>query len=312
MVAACILCVYIVCCDNSNKIPRYSVNTYYVQSTVLGANQYKFSSQSCQWLAVWFRASPLILVCLISPTCKVGMTLLSTYLPHRGVVRIHGVTFGAWNLLEELRRKHLFFSVVLPTCGDAKDPRPASSSRRHSPEPSRRNTRRGTAGTRSSFFPVILLESNSLAERTLNMPSQLIISCKQSSVLCVCRSLSFVAWTHAGVLSFVDSRALITLPVFGLSERSKAQEHDGFHGSGGERIWLIFLSRCLPVCNVFFWKQTLRDVLKWWSVKRITARASKHFVQCTLYAVFLMQLLRCSQPLPCERKAMPGTNVNVS
>lgn len=120
MVAACILCVYIVCWDNSNKIPRYFVNTYYVQSTVLGANQYKFSSQSCQWPAVWFRASPLILVCLISPTCKVGITLLSTYLPHRGVVRIHGVTFGALNLLEELRRKHLFFSIVLPTCGDSR------------------------------------------------------------------------------------------------------------------------------------------------------------------------------------------------
>jgi len=116
MVAACILCVYIVCWDNSNKIHRYSVNTYYVQSTVLGANQYKFSSQSCQWLAVWFWASPLILVCLISPTCKVGLTILSTYLPHRGVVRIHVVTFGALNLLEELWHKHnILVLIVLPT-----------------------------------------------------------------------------------------------------------------------------------------------------------------------------------------------------
>jgi len=32
----------------------------------------------------------------------VGLTILSTYLPHRGVVRIHVVTFGALNLLEEL------------------------------------------------------------------------------------------------------------------------------------------------------------------------------------------------------------------
>lgn len=116
MVAACILCVCIVCWDNSNKIHRYSVNTYYVQSTVLGASQYKFSSQSCQWLAVWFRASPLILVCLISPACKVGLTILSTYLPHRGVVRIHVVTFGALNLLEELWHKHsILVLIVLPT-----------------------------------------------------------------------------------------------------------------------------------------------------------------------------------------------------
>lgn len=33
-------------------------------------------------------AGPLTIVCLISPTCHVGMTILSTYLPHRGVVGI--------------------------------------------------------------------------------------------------------------------------------------------------------------------------------------------------------------------------------
>ena len=40
----CILYVEII----QIKIHRYSVNTYYVQSTVLGANQYKIYSQSCQ------------------------------------------------------------------------------------------------------------------------------------------------------------------------------------------------------------------------------------------------------------------------
>lgn len=33
-------------------------------------------------------AGPSTIVCLISPTCHVGMTILSTYLPHRGVVGI--------------------------------------------------------------------------------------------------------------------------------------------------------------------------------------------------------------------------------
>lgn len=92
------LCVYCMLKYKSNKIHRYSVNTYYVQSTVLGASQYWFYPKPCQWLAVWFWASPLILVCLISPTCKVGVTIVSTYLPHRGVVRIHVVTSGALNL----------------------------------------------------------------------------------------------------------------------------------------------------------------------------------------------------------------------
>ena len=145
MVAACILFVYIVCWDNSNKIHRYSVNTYYVQSTVLGANQYKFSL-SCQWLAVWFRASPLILVCLISPTCKVGIPILSTYLPHRGVVRIHVVTFGALNLLEGVwHKRNIFFLIVLPTYEDSRaeefhiQPTAATVD---SQKPSRRNMQR--------------------------------------------------------------------------------------------------------------------------------------------------------------------------
>lgn len=33
-------------------------------------------------------AGPSTIVCLISPTCHVGMTILSTYLPHRGAVGI--------------------------------------------------------------------------------------------------------------------------------------------------------------------------------------------------------------------------------
>ena len=41
-------------------------------------------------------------VCLISPACNVGVTIVSTYLPHRGVVRIHVVTFGALNRKEEV------------------------------------------------------------------------------------------------------------------------------------------------------------------------------------------------------------------
>lgn len=39
------MCVYCMLSYKSNKIHRYSVNTYYVQSTVLGANQYKFYSK---------------------------------------------------------------------------------------------------------------------------------------------------------------------------------------------------------------------------------------------------------------------------
>lgn len=78
-----------------------------------------FILSPCQWLAVWFWASPLILVCLISPTCKVGITILSTYLPRRGVVRIHGVTFGASNLLEEVWHKHnILFFIVHCMCND--------------------------------------------------------------------------------------------------------------------------------------------------------------------------------------------------
>lgn len=77
-----------------------------------------FILSPCQWLAVWFWASPLILVCLISPTCKVGITVLSTYLPRRGVVRIHGVTFGASNLLEEVWHKHILFFIVHHMCDD--------------------------------------------------------------------------------------------------------------------------------------------------------------------------------------------------
>lgn len=34
------------------KIHRYAMNTYYVQSTVLGANPCKFYSKLCQWLTV--------------------------------------------------------------------------------------------------------------------------------------------------------------------------------------------------------------------------------------------------------------------
>lgn len=53
-----------------------------------GAMLQGFRSDPCQWLAEWFGAGPLTLVCLIYPTCKVGVTILSTYLPHRGVVGI--------------------------------------------------------------------------------------------------------------------------------------------------------------------------------------------------------------------------------
>lgn len=53
VVAACyFLCVYCMLRYKSNKIHRYSVNTYYVQSTVLGASQYEFYPKPCQWLAV--------------------------------------------------------------------------------------------------------------------------------------------------------------------------------------------------------------------------------------------------------------------
>lgn len=57
----------------------------------------------------------MTIVCLISPTCKVGMTILSTYLPHRGVVGIHVVKlYGALSLLEVVRYEHniLFFIVL--------------------------------------------------------------------------------------------------------------------------------------------------------------------------------------------------------
>ena len=89
-----------------------------MQSTVLGASQYWFSPKPCQWLAMWFWARPLILVCLISPACNVGVTIVSTYLPHRGVVRIHVVTFGALNLKEEVWHKHILFFNVLRACED--------------------------------------------------------------------------------------------------------------------------------------------------------------------------------------------------
>lgn len=111
-------CAYCMVIYKSNKIHRYSVNTYYVQKHLLGANQYQFYSKPCQWRAVWFRASPLILVCLISPTCKVGVTVVSTYLPHRGVVRIHVVAFGALNFSEEVWHKHILFFNVLHACED--------------------------------------------------------------------------------------------------------------------------------------------------------------------------------------------------
>lgn len=113
--AACLLCVYCMLRCKSNKIHRYSVNTYYVQSTVVGANQYKSFSKPCWWLAVWFQATLLILVCLIAPTSKVGITTLAAFLPHRGVVRIQVVTFGALNLLEEVWYKHILFFIVLHT-----------------------------------------------------------------------------------------------------------------------------------------------------------------------------------------------------
>lgn len=78
-------------------------------------------------------------------------------------------------------------------------PYPANSSHSHSRKASRRNTCKGTARTLSSFFPVISLESKSFVERTLNIFLQIINSYKQSSILCICRSLSFVACTHTGM-----------------------------------------------------------------------------------------------------------------
>lgn len=156
------------------------MNTYYVRSTVLGANQYKIYSQSCQWLAVWFRASPLILVCLISPTCQVGITVLSTYLPHRGVVRIHMVAFGALTLLGEVWHKHnILFFTVLPTFEDLRakefhiQPTAATS---HSQKPSRRNALKGAVKIWLPFFSVIFLELGSFIERPLKLLSQIINS----------------------------------------------------------------------------------------------------------------------------------------
>lgn len=154
MVAACyFLCVYCMLRYKSNKIHRYSVNTYYVQSTVLGASQYEFYPTPCQWLAVWFWASPLILVCLISLTCKVGVTIVPAYLPHRGVVRIHVVTYGALNLSEEVWHKHILFFNVLPCVWRLEGkgiPHLGNSGHSHSPKRSQWNTHQGTVRTLSS------------------------------------------------------------------------------------------------------------------------------------------------------------------
>lgn len=179
------MCVYCMLRYKSNKIHRYSVNTCSVQSTVLGAIQYKFYSKPCQWRAVWFGASPLILVCLISPTCKVGITILATYLPHRGVVRIHVVTFGALNLLKEVWHKHIWFFHVLHTCEDL---RAKESHLQATAATVARKSQADETDTKAQWglchhSSLILIESKSFVERNLEIFLQIIDSYKRSSIL---------------------------------------------------------------------------------------------------------------------------------
>lgn len=183
--------VYCMLRYKSNKIHRYSVNTYYVQSTVLGANQYTFYPKPCQWLAVWFRASLLILVCLIPPTCKVGITILSTYLPRRGVVRIHGLPFGALNLLEEVWHKHnLLFFIVLHAFEDlrAKESHIQAAATTVPWKSRADETHKGTVRTLSSFPLWSCLNWNLWLKEPWKYFLQVINSYKWSLLMCICRT----------------------------------------------------------------------------------------------------------------------------
>ena len=216
MVAACISCVYIVCWDISQI---KSIDIHWTptmcKALCLGASQYEFYPKPCQWLAVWFWASPLILVCLISLTCKVGVTIVPAYLPHRGVVRIHVVTYGALNLSEEVWHKHILFFNVLRVCGDwrAKEFHIQATAATVT-RPSGANGTHTKAQLRLCHHPLcdlawieIFCSKNLGNVSTDHQQLQTVLN----STVHLQRSLSFVAWTHTGTLSFVDSGVLSCL-----------------------------------------------------------------------------------------------------
>lgn len=126
-------------------------------------------------------------------------------------MRIHGVTFGSLNLLEEVWHKHnILFFTVLRVCEDfrAKEfhiratadtvPHKSWAGETHTKAQSR-------LGHHSSLW--------SCLNRNLLLNESWKYFYKSSTAtnglqLCLQERLSFIAWTHTGMLSFVDSWVL--------------------------------------------------------------------------------------------------------
>lgn len=162
-------------------------------------------------------------VCLISPTCKVG--LFPTYLPRRALVRIHVVTLGALNLLKEGWQKHIEFLTVLHACKDlrAKDfciqaiATAISCTSSSGCQPHKEQL--GLCHSCS----LILLESKSFVERTLEIFLQIISSYKQSSfLLCIHRKIFHCLNAHWNV--FLSWLGGVNLPLVDLLGGKKLRQ----------------------------------------------------------------------------------------